>query len=126
MTRSSMLIGSILVVSAMGAGRSVRRGRPAQFAGVRLPGSAAQHALTIGSPLSAPPLMVAGLAVAHRRGRDDIVAWIAAAMVVGIVGEPDSWTTLRHPMSDPITTLCVVSDIVLPALLVREVLGASA
>lgn len=112
------LLRSILAVSAVGALHSVRTGRPARFAGIRVPGRAGQHALTIGSPLSAPPIMLVVLVGAARRGRNDVVRLLASMLIVGILGEVDTWTTLRRPAADPIATTCVVLDLVLPAALI--------
>jgi hypothetical protein len=114
------IVGSILAVSLLGAVHSVRRDRAARFAAVPLPGSAALHAATIGSPLSAPPLMLIGLAVAAQRGHRDIVRVLAGVLIVGILGEPDTWTTLRRPSRDPVGTACTALDVVLPALLIAR------
>jgi hypothetical protein len=43
-----------------------------------------------------------------------------AYVVVAVAGEPDTWSTLRRPASDPIATACVVLDLVLPAALLRS------
>lgn len=114
-------VRSILAVSVVGAVHSLSRGRPARFAGIRLPGTAVQHALTIGSPLSAPPAMLAALVIADRRGRDDVVRVLSAMFVVGILGEADTWTMLRRgPRSDPIAALCAAFYVVLPATLMWQ------
>ena len=109
------LVPSYAAVAVVGAVHSIRRGRPARFVGIRLPGTPAQHAWTIGTPLSAPPLMLAALAVAARRGRDDIVRMLAMLFVVGIAGEVDTWATLRRPAADPLGTACVALDAAIPA-----------
>ena len=113
-------VRSILVVSVVGAVDSVRRDRCAGFVGISVPGTAAQHALTIGSPLSAPPLMLIALIAAARRGRTDAVRLLAAMLIFGILGEVDTWTTLRRPGLDPVGTACVVLDVVLPVALLLE------
>ena len=113
-------VRSILAVSVIGAVYSVRRDRCARFAGISVPGTAAQHALTIGSPLSAPPLMLIALIAAARRGRTDAVRLLSAMLVFGILGEVDTWTTLRRPGLDPVGTACVVLDVVLPVALLVE------
>jgi hypothetical protein len=120
-----LLAGSYVVAATAGAFHAVARGRPARFLGVRLPGTAAQHALTIGSPLSAPPIMlVALLAAAWPNPRDPTrTAWarrLSVLFLVGIAGEPDTWSTLRRPASDPIATACVVLDLALPAAVLRS------
>jgi hypothetical protein len=117
--------GAYVVVAVAGALRSVSNERPARFLGVQLPGTPAQQALTVGSPLSAPPVMLlALLAAAGRSPRDPtLAAWVrrlSVLFLVGIAGEPDTWSTLRRPASDPITTACVVLDLVLPAALLRS------
>lgn len=117
-----LAVRSIIAVSIVGAVNSIRQHRSANFAGIRLPGTASQHALTIGSPLSAPPLMLVALTVASRRERRDVVRLLAATMVIGVIGEADTWTTIRRPRTDPIATACVVLDIVLPAALIWQTL----
>lgn len=107
-------------VGVIGGGHSIRRGRPARFAGIRLPGSVTSHALTTGTPLSAPPVMVGALLVAAFEGRTDIVRALAATFVVGILGEPDTWTTIRRPGGDPLGAVCVVLDVALPAGMLWE------
>ena len=109
------MVRALLVVSVVGAADSIRQRRPARFAGVQLPGSAIQHALTIGSPLSAPPLMLAALGAADRRGRTDIVRLLAALFIIGILGEVDTWANLRDPTADPIATACVTAYVLIPA-----------
>lgn len=109
---------SYLAVGAVGAVHAIRMDQPARFAGMRLPGSPRQQAWTIGTPLSAPPVMLAALVFAGRRGRNDMVRMLATLFVVGILGEVDTWTTLRQPTADVLATACVVLDVVLPAALV--------
>jgi len=113
-----LVVRSILAVSFVGAAHSVLQNRPARFAGIRLPGTAAQHALTIGTPLSAPPLMLVALTVACRRERHDVVRLLAATLVIGIFGEADTWTTIRKPRTDPLGMTCVALGVVLPTSLI--------
>jgi len=109
------MVRTLLLVSAIGAADSIHRQRPARFAGLRLPGSATQHALTIGSPLSAPPLMLAALVAADRRGRTDLVRLLAAMFIIGILGEIDTWADLSDPTAAPIATACAAAYVLLPA-----------
>ena len=102
-----------VVASVVGAAHSVRGGRTARFGGVRLPGSPLLHALTIGTPLSAPPVMVAAMVWAERRDRPDVTRALAALFVVGILGEVDTWSTLAHPRRSPFTTALVALDLIL-------------
>ena len=111
---------SYLAVAIVGAVHAVARDRPARFAGVTLPGTPRQQALTVGTPLSAPPLMLAALVVAGRCDRNDIVRRLAILFIVGMVGEVDTWTTLRKPTADLVTTACVVLDVALPAAMMRR------
>lgn len=113
-----VLVWSYVVVSVIGAVHAVRRGRTARFAGIRLPGSAAQHALTIGSPLSAPPLLLIALVVATHQERLGVVRILSTLCVVGILGEVDTWTTLRRPRCDLLGAACVVLLTTLPLALI--------
>lgn len=63
-----------VAVCVVGAIHAVRRGRHARFLHVQLPGTPIQHALTIGSPLSASPIMQVALLAADalRTLRDDL------------------------------------------------------
>ena len=112
-TGSATGIGEALVVRLQREGWCV-------FGGINVPGTAAQHALTIGSPLSAPPLMLIALIAASRRGRTDAVRLLAGMLIFGILGEVDTWTTLRRPGLDPVGTACVALDVVLPVALLVE------
>jgi hypothetical protein len=114
------LVRSIVAVSVVGALHCITGGRPARFAGIRLPGTAAQHALTIGTPLSAPPLMLVALVIAARRGRVDAVRLLSAIFIVGILGEPDTWAALRRPSGDPLGTACAGLYIALPGALIAR------
>ena len=73
------LIKCYLVLNVIGAGLSLQRSRSPRLFGVQLPGTPMAHALTIGSPLSAPPLMVIALIIAERRRRFDLVAALGSA-----------------------------------------------
>jgi hypothetical protein len=113
------------VVAAVGAFHSVAQGRSPRFLGIRLPGTPTQHTFTVGSPLSAPPVMlVALIAAAWRDPSDPMRAlWVrrlSVLFLVGIAGELDTWSTLRRPASNPISTACVVLDLALPAALLRS------
>ena len=111
----------LLLVNLVGAVHAVRRDLPARLWGIRFPGSATLHALTIGSAASAPPAMLAALVLAARRNRTDGVWWLATTFAVGVLGEPDTWRTLRQPGGDPVATACVVGEIALPAALLWRV-----
>src|SRR5215471_4707134 len=115
--RAAAAVTALLVVSAVGAVHAIRRGRTCRFLAIPVPGTAVQHALTIGTPLSAPPIMLAGLATAARQGRTDVVRLLGAAFLLGILGEVDTWTTLRRPSADAFGTACVAAYVVLPAVL---------
>jgi hypothetical protein len=109
------LVTAYLAGSVVGAVHSVRTGRHARFAGVRLPGSPAAHALTIGSPLSAPPVMLLALVIAQRSRRYDVIAALSVLFMIGIAAEADTAPTLSHPRQDRLRTACVALDLVLPA-----------
>jgi hypothetical protein len=119
------LIRALLGASVVGAVHAIRLRRPARFAAIPLPGSAAVHAATIGSPLSAPPLMLAALVIAERRGRPDVIAVLSGLFVVGILGEVDTWHAVRAPGADPVATACVVAYVLIPAALVATARSAS-
>jgi hypothetical protein len=63
--------------------------------------------------------MLGALAVGARRDRADVVGAIAVLMVAGILGEPNTWETLRRPRTDPLSTMCVLLQIALPVRLAR-------
>ena len=109
---------SYLAVAVVGAVHAVRGDRRARFAGLDLPGTPAQQALTVGTPLSGPPLMLVALVVAGRRGRNDIVRMLAMLFLLGIACEVDTWTALRESTADLLATACVVLDAALPAAMV--------
>ena len=111
---------SYLAVAVVGAVHAVRLERPVRFAGINLPGTPSQQALTVGTPLSAPPVLLAALLVSSRRGRNDIVRMLAMLFLLGIAGEVDTWTTLRNPTVDLLATTCVLLDVVLPAAMVWD------
>lgn len=111
------LLKSYLVLNVVGAALSVQRRRSPRLFGIRLPGTPLIHALTIGSPMSAPPLMLMALIVAERRRRLDVVAAISAMFVCGIAGEADTVAALRRPRADPVVTALVVLELVVPGSL---------
>jgi hypothetical protein len=102
------LVWSYTAIGAAGATQCIRRGRPARFAGIPLPGSAKQHAVSIGTPLSPPPFMSVALLAALRADRNEAIRILAVVFTVGLLGEPHTWATLRRPGRDPIDTLCVL------------------
>jgi hypothetical protein len=101
-------------VCAAGARLAIRRGQTARIFGVRLPGSATQQGATIGTSLSAPPLMLALLLYADRTKRRRLTQILAALALVGILAEADTWTTLRRPSDDPTRSLIVSAELLLP------------
>ena len=111
------LVRSILIVSVIGAVQAVHRDRRCRCLGIDFPGTATQHALTVGSGMSAPPLLLGALVISAERDRTGVVGVLAALMVAGILGEPNTWKTLRQPGTDPLSTVCVVLEIALPAKL---------
>ena len=111
---------SYLAVVVVGAVHAVRLERPVRFAGINLQGTPRHQALTVGTPLSAPPVLLAVLLVASRRGRNDIVRMLAMLFLLGTAGEVDTWTALRNPTVDLLATACVLLDVVLPAAMVWE------
>ncbi len=117
---SYMVETSYLAVAVVGAVRAVRRERPARVAGIELPGTPRQQAFTVGTPLSAPPLMLVALVVAGRRGRSDIERILAILFIVGIAGEADTWSALRKPTADLLATTCVLLDVALPTAMLRR------
>jgi hypothetical protein len=106
-----------VAISGVGAAHSVRRNRTARFLAVPVPGSPAVHACTIGSPLSAPPLMLAALVAAATRERAGVVRLLSAGFLVGILGEVDTWSVVRRPTSDPVAAACVAGYLALPAVM---------
>lgn len=117
-------VRSIVAVNGLGAVRAIQRDRPCRFLGIPFPGTPLQHAMTVGSPMSAPPLMLGALLVGAQRGRHDVVGLLSAMFLVGILSEPDTWETLRQPRSDPLSTVCAASEIALPTLLLTGTLLA--
>jgi hypothetical protein len=115
------LVTAYLAGSVFGAVHSVRHRRHARFAGLRLPGSPGAHALTVGSPLSAPPAMLLALLVARRRGRYDLIEALSVLFLIGIAAEADTVPTLLHPREDPMRTACVALDVALPAAMLVAV-----
>jgi hypothetical protein len=114
------LVTSYVAVSVVGAVHAVRRGSTARFAGVRLPGTPRTHALTIGSPLSAPPVLLIALVVAARQRRSDAINVLSGLFLIGIAGEADTWATVRRPSADPVRTVCAGLAAALPiAMLYR-------
>ncbi len=83
-----MVETSYVAVAVVGTVHAVRRERPARFGGIELPGTPAQQALSVGTPL------------------------------VGIAGEVDTWCALRKPTAELLATVCVVLDATLPAAFV--------
>lgn len=106
-----------VVVSIVGGARAVQRRRPCRFAGLDFPGTPAQQALTVGTPMSAPPLMLVALIVAVRGRRIRWVRCLAAMFLVGSVAERDTLPTLRNPADDPVSTACTALELALPAAL---------
>ncbi len=106
-----------IAVSLLGAVHAVRRGRPARFAGLRFPGTPFAHALTVGTPLSAPPAMLAALTIAVRKNHVGATRMLSFLFLVGILAEPDSWAALRQPKADPSATGWTVLDAALPIAL---------
>ena len=117
-----VLVWSTVAVGLIGAIHAVGQGRKARFAGIQLGGTAAQQALTIGSPLSAPPLMLVAFVVSAYQGRIDVVRILSTVFIVGILGEVDTWTTLRRPGSDPLSAVCVLADLALPIAVIWSTL----
>ncbi len=115
------LVTAYLAGSVVGAVHSVRRRRHARFAGLQFPGTPFAHAVTIGSPLSAPPAILITLVVAERTGRSGLVKALSALFLIGIAAEADTLATLRHPSKDPLSTTCVVLDVALPAAMLVAV-----
>lgn len=120
------LVRSILAVSLLGAVAAVGRQRKARFAGIRFPGSPVAQALTVGTAMSAPPVMLGALVISARRGRTDLVRLLSALFLMGILGEPDTWSVVRRPRSDRLATACVALEIALPGALLRESMRRSA
>lgn len=115
-----LLVRSILAVSLVGALAALDRQRMARFVGIRLPGSPVAQALTVGTSMSAPPVMLGALVISARSGRTDIVRLLSALFLVGILGEPDTWSVVRRPRSDPLATACVALEILLPVALLQK------
>jgi hypothetical protein len=64
--------------------------------------------------------MLGALLHSARHGRTDRVAILSGLMVAGILGEPNTWHTLRRPAQDPLVTACVILEIGLPLALLIE------
>src|SRR5262245_2252134 len=111
-------------VSVVGAVHSLRRKRLARFLGMQLPGPPVAQALTIGTPLSAPPVMLVALALAAHRRHDTALLMLSAMFLFGIVGEPDTYSTLRRPGVDPVGTTWTVLEAALPAAMLTATLRA--
>lgn len=116
----SLLVKGYVAVSVVGAVHAVRRGRPARFAGLRFPGTPGAHALTIGTPLSAPPAMLVGLLLAARRQRGDVIKILSVLFLLGVAAEPDTRAALRHPSADPLSTGCSVLELMLPVAMLVD------
>jgi hypothetical protein len=114
-----LLSALTIAVSGVGAAHAIERGRTARMFGIRLPGTAAWHAATIGTALSAPPAMLATLVFAERTNRQRIIRVLAVLFFFGILSETDTWTALRRPGDDPTATIIVVAEIALPLALLR-------
>ena len=110
-----LLATSYIAVSAVGAIHSLRRRRPARLLGVGLPGPPIAQAISIGTPLSAPPAMLVALAIAADRRRDRALLALSAMFLLGITGEPDTYRAIRRPRADPIATVCVALAVAIPA-----------
>ena len=108
------LARAYLAVSLLGALHAIRRHLPARPVGWQFPGTPRAQALTIGTPLSAPPAMLVALLVAIRMGHRDAIRLLSLLFLLGIVAEADTPTTLRAPFADPFTTGCTALEIVLP------------
>jgi hypothetical protein len=74
--------------------------------------------------MSAPPATLGALHVGAQRGRHDVVGLLSAMFIAGILSEPDTWEALRRPRADPLSTVCVASEIALPTLLLADALLA--
>lgn len=111
------LVKCYLTLNVVGAILSVHGRRSPRVFGFRLPGTPTAHALTIGSPLSAPPLMLMALIVAERRRRFDMVAALGAIFVCGVACEADTVAALRDPRADPLVTALVALELAVPAAL---------
>lgn len=72
------------------------------------------QALTIGTPLSAPPALLAALALAELRSDRQRRRALALVFAVGVLGEPDSWRALANPRDEPATTVLVALDLAMP------------
>lgn len=114
MTRTRLAAGALGAVSVVGAVESIRLDRPGRFVGLPFPGNPLVHALTIGTPLSPPPVMLALLAVAVRERWTVVIRILSVVFLAGIVGEADTPGTVLHPSAHPVNTCCVVLLVVLP------------
>lgn len=117
---AQVLSGTYVAISVVGAVRAVRTQREVQFAGLRLPGTPRTQAFTIGTPLSAPPVMLIALVVATRRRRTDVVTALAGMFLVGVLGERDTYAVARRPWSDPLSTMCAVLEATLPIAMLHH------
>jgi hypothetical protein len=126
MAQVRALVSAYLAGSVVGAVHSVRSGRHARFAGLPFPGSPGVQALTIGTPLSAPPAMLLALVVARWRDRSDLVRALAVLFLIGIAAEADTMPTLLHPREDRLRTACVALDVAVPAVMLVAARRSSA
>ena len=109
-----------VAVSGVGAWHSLRRRRIARVFGIQLAGSPLAQALTLGTPLSAPPVMLIALILAEHREREDVIAVLAPLFLLGLLGEADTMHTVRGPTADPMSTICVVLEAALPLAMLRH------
>ncbi len=113
-TRSTLLrlYGALGLISTLVA---LQRGERARLFGLRFPGSVPMQAATIGTGISAPvPALLVLPVVDHRR--DGVPAALAAAFLVGALGEPATWRAVRNPSGDRVLSAVVLCNVALPLL----------
>ena len=118
--RAGWLAIGYVAISVIGAVHAVRHARPARFGGLRLPGTALTHAMTVGTPLSAHPAMLCMFVFATWRQRSAVVGALCILALVGIAGEPDTWSLVRHRPDDAVSAACVALEAALPIAMLLE------
>ncbi|HEX9260285.1 MAG TPA: hypothetical protein VF855_12155 [Acidimicrobiales bacterium] len=92
---------------------AIRRDEPARPFGIGFPGPVAAQALVVGTGLSAPVPM---LPLVWQARSPKVKGMLAAMFLVGALGEPVTWRTLRRPLRNPLVTAVVVANIALPVI----------
>jgi hypothetical protein len=116
MQRRTAWLDHYAAVGALATVAAIRRSEPARLFGLRFPGTVAMQAATIGTGISAPlPALLIAPLVGRLRGGSASTA-LAAAFLVGALGEPATWRVGRSPSRDRLLSGVVLVNVVLPLL----------